>query len=76
MVVVWQYKEWVLESEPSPKEINPRMGRTNSRDTMGEVRLYFASKEEAVAHLHHQLGHDRNHAPHNVPIVNDQDILS
>ena len=39
-------KEWVLESEPTRKEIDPLMGWTSSRDTMGQVRLYFASKKQ------------------------------
>ena len=47
-------KEWLLESEPTPKEIDPLMGWTSSRDTMGQVRLYFASKEEAIAQAEKQ----------------------
>jgi hypothetical protein len=47
-------KEWILESEPTRKEIDPLMGWTSSRDTMGQVRLYFASKDEAVAHAEKQ----------------------
>ena len=42
--------EWVLETEPSRKEIDPLMGWTSSRDTMGQVRLFFATLEEAKAH--------------------------
>jgi hypothetical protein len=43
-------KEWVLEHEPeSPRRIDPLMGWTSSSDMSAEVRLYFASKEEAVA---------------------------
>ena len=30
-------KEWVLETEPAPKEIDPLMGWTSSRDTMQQV---------------------------------------
>ena len=40
-------KEWLLESEPAPKEIDPLMGWTSSRDTMQQVKLYFATLEEA-----------------------------
>ena len=54
-------KEWVLESEPSPKEIDPLMGWTSSRDTMQQVQLYFATLDEAKAYaekngwqLHHR----------------------
>ena len=42
-------KEWLLESEPAPKEIDPLMGWTSSADTRGQVRLTFATKEEAIA---------------------------
>lgn len=42
---------WVMEFEPAgPKEIDPLMGWTGSRDTQGQVRLRFANKEEAVAY--------------------------
>ena len=44
-------KEWLLEYEPeSPREIDPLMGWTSSRDMRGEVQLEFDSKEEAVAY--------------------------
>ena len=43
-------KEWLLESEPAPKEIDPLMGWTSSRDTMQQVKLYFATLEEATAY--------------------------
>ena len=43
-------KEWVLETEPAPKEIDPLMGWTSSRDTMQQVKLYFATLEEATAY--------------------------
>jgi len=47
-------REWVIESEPMRKEIDPLMGWTSSRDTMGQVKLYFASKEEAIAYAEKQ----------------------
>ncbi len=41
---------WVLEYEPgSRKETAPLMGWVGSADTRNQVRLRFASKEEAVA---------------------------
>jgi hypothetical protein len=40
-------KEWVLETEPMPKEIDPLMGWTSSRDTMQQVKLQFLTLEEA-----------------------------
>ncbi len=43
-------RAWVLEYEPgSPKETDPLMGWVGSADTRSQVRLRFASKEEAVA---------------------------
>ena len=30
-------KDWLLESEPAPKQIDPLMGWTSSRDTMQQV---------------------------------------
>ena len=43
-------RAWVLEYEPgSAKETDSLMGWVGSADTRGQVRLRFASKEEAVA---------------------------
>jgi hypothetical protein len=42
---------WVLEFEQEkPKTIDPLMGYTSSGDTRDQVRLNFATKEEAVAY--------------------------
>ena len=43
-------REWVLESEPTRKEVDPLMGWTASRDTMQQVQLLFATLDEAKAH--------------------------
>ena len=43
-------REWVIEAEPSPKEIDPLMGWTSSRDTMNQVVLRFETREEAIAY--------------------------
>jgi hypothetical protein len=44
-------KEWVLDYEPEqPREIEPLMGWTSSGDMRAQVRLRFATKEEAVAY--------------------------
>lgn len=44
-------KEWVLEHEPEqPREIDPLMGWTASRDTRAQISLSFDSKEEAIAY--------------------------
>ncbi len=42
-------KDWVLDYEPaSPREIEPLMGWTSSKDMLSQVRLFFETKEEAV----------------------------
>ena len=44
-------KEWVLEFAPaSPREIEPLMGWTATRDMNAEVQLAFDTKEEAIAY--------------------------
>jgi ETC complex I subunit conserved region len=44
-------KAWVLEFEPrAPQTAEPLMGWTSSGDTMQQVRLYFDTKEQAVAY--------------------------
>jgi len=44
-------KDWVLVHEPaSPREIEPLMGYTSSGDTEAQVRLTFATLEEAEAY--------------------------
>jgi ETC complex I subunit-like protein len=44
-------KEWVLDYEPEqPREIEPLMGWTSSGDMRQQLRLRFASAEEAVAY--------------------------
>jgi hypothetical protein len=43
-------RDWVLEYVPErPLGIEPLMGWTSSSDTRSQVRLSFATKEEAVA---------------------------
>jgi hypothetical protein len=54
-------KEWVLDYEPEqPRMVEPLMGWTSSADMKQEVRLFFDSKEEAVAFC------ERNGIPHQV----------
>ncbi|MGH6802774.1 MAG: ETC complex I subunit [Methyloceanibacter sp.] len=44
-------RDWILEYEPEkPLLIEPLMGWTSSADTKSQVRLSFATKEEAVAY--------------------------
>ncbi len=44
-------KDWVLEFEPGEaRRIDPLMGWTGSGDMNGQVRLTFATRDEAVAY--------------------------
>jgi NADH dehydrogenase ubiquinone Fe-S protein 4 len=44
-------KDWVLDFEPEePRIVEPLMGWTSSTDMRQQVRLSFASREEAVAY--------------------------
>ncbi|MFN0218042.1 MAG: ETC complex I subunit [Hyphomicrobium sp.] len=44
-------KEWVLEFEPEGKsEPEPLMGWISSSDTRAQIRLEFATKDEAIAY--------------------------
>jgi hypothetical protein len=44
-------KNWILDFEQSePRQVEPLMGWTSSGDTRQQVRLRFASKEEAIAY--------------------------
>ena len=44
-------KDWVLQFDPaSGSERDPLMGWTSSPDTQSQVRLEFASKDEAIAY--------------------------
>ncbi len=46
---------WVLEFEPSePRRADPLMGWIGSADTQRQVRLSFATREEAVAYAQRQ----------------------
>jgi len=44
-------KEWVLDYEPEePRVVEPLMGWTSSGDMKQQLRLFFDSKDEAVAY--------------------------
>ena len=44
-------QNWVLDYEPEePRDVEPLMGWTSSGDMRQQVRLFFASKEEAIAY--------------------------
>ncbi|MDX2306669.1 MAG: ETC complex I subunit [Hyphomicrobium sp.] len=48
-------KDWLLEYEPdAPREIDPLMGWTTSRDTRQQVKLSFATREDAIAYAERQ----------------------
>jgi hypothetical protein len=43
-------RQWIVEFEPTDrKEPDPLMGWNGSRDTLSQVRMRFATKEDAVA---------------------------
>ena len=41
-------KNWLLEFDTLNTGINPLMGWETSKDTMSEVKLQFATKEQAI----------------------------
>jgi len=44
-------QDWILEFAPGEKQrVDPLMGWSGSGDTPGQVRLRFATREEAVAY--------------------------
>jgi len=44
-------KEWVIDFEPEQeRQIEPLMGWTSSSDMRQQLRLHFATKEEAIAY--------------------------
>ena len=44
-------KDWVLDYEPEePRVVEPLMGWTSSGDMKQQLRLFFETKEEAVAY--------------------------
>lgn len=49
---------WLLEFEPqAPRTVDPLMGWTSGRDTRQQVKLWFATKDEAIAYARQQ-GYD------------------
>ena len=44
-------KDWVVDFDPEePRHVEPLMGWTSSGDMRQQVRLIFATKEEAIAY--------------------------
>jgi hypothetical protein len=57
---------WVLEFEPEkPRKIDPLMGYTTSGDMKSQVRLKFATREEAVTYA------ERNGIAYRVDLPNE-----
>jgi len=40
--------KWILEFDTKDTTINPLMGWESSKDTMGEVKLEFSTKDKAI----------------------------
>jgi len=54
-------KEWLLDYEPeTPREPEPLMGWTSSNDMLSQVKLFFETKEEAIAYA------EKNGVPYRV----------
>lgn len=48
-------ERWMIELAPEkPREIEPLMGWTSSADTRTQIKLSFATKEEAIAYAQRQ----------------------
>jgi hypothetical protein len=48
-------KEWVLDYEPEePRVVEPLMGWTSSGDMKQQLRLFFDTREEAIAYCERQ----------------------
>jgi hypothetical protein len=44
-------KQWLLEfDQNSPRQVEPLMGWTSSADTRQQVKLWFDTKDEAIAY--------------------------
>ena len=44
-------QRWLLDYEPeAAKSVDPLMGWTSTSDAKAQIRLWFASKEEAIAY--------------------------
>ncbi|CAH1673412.1 MAG: ETC complex I subunit [Chelatococcus sp.] len=57
-------KRWVLEYDADrPREVEPLMGWTSSTDMKQQLRLFFATREEAVAYADKNAIHYRVEEP-------------
>ena len=56
-------EQWMLTYEPeAPLSVEPLMGYTSSGDMLRQIKLSFASKEEAIAYA------ERNGIPYQVAV--------
>ena len=57
-------KEWVIDFEPEQaRQVEPLMGWTSSGDMRQQLRLQFATKEEAIAYCErHAIAHQVSEA--------------
>ena len=47
-------RRWLLEFEQeAPRDVEPLMGWTSSADTRQQVRLWFDTRDEAIAYAEH-----------------------
>jgi ETC complex I subunit conserved region len=61
--------DWVLEYEPAePRIADPLMGWIGSSDTLAQVTLYFATREEAVAYA------EKQQLPYDVELPHQREI--
>ena len=58
-------KEWRLEFDPAAaRYVEPLMGWTGSRNTMGQISMSFPDKDSAVAFaVKHRLAHEVEETP-------------
>jgi hypothetical protein len=57
-------RRWVLEFVPGPRRPEPLMGWTSSADTRAQVRLWFDTTEDAIAHARKNGWMFTVHEPH------------
>lgn len=63
-------KRWLLEFDPvDPQEADPLMGWAGSHDTDRQLKLWFATQEEAVAFADHKGLVYRLEEPHPRTVV-------
>lgn len=60
---------WVLDYEPAkPRTVEPLMGWTSSADMNSQIRLFFPTKEEAIAYAdRHGIDYELFEAHDRVP---------